>query len=95
MVLSMVRSNPQHTVGFLADERRLNVAATRARMHLAIVCDVATVGANPFIAGLLRATRISGISLKAALTADEATVPVTADEATVPVTADEATVTVE
>ena len=95
VVLSMVRSNPQHTVGFLADERRLNVAATRARMHLAIVCDVATVGANPFIAGLLRATRISGISLKAALTADEATVSVTADEATVPVTADEATVTVE
>lgn len=71
VVLSMVRSNEYHTVGFLADERRLNVAATRARMHLAIVCDVSTVGEDPFIAGLLRACRLSGVQMRATLTAGD------------------------
>jgi superfamily I DNA and/or RNA helicase len=33
-VLSLVRSNPQREVGFLAEYRRLNVAMTRAKRQL-------------------------------------------------------------
>jgi superfamily I DNA and/or RNA helicase len=53
IVLSLVRSNPRGEVGFLADERRLNVAVTRARRHAALIADSATVSAHPFLARLL------------------------------------------
>ena len=36
-------------VGFLAEPRRLNVAITRARRHLAIVADCDTLAADPFL----------------------------------------------
>lgn len=54
VVLSLVRSNASHTVGFLADDRRLNVAVTRAKRHCAIVCDSETVSSHAFLAGLVR-----------------------------------------
>ncbi|KAH8049374.1 ATP-dependent 5'-3' RNA helicase [Aureococcus anophagefferens] len=50
VVLSLTRSNEARAVGFLADERRLNVAVTRARRHVAVVCDADTVRSSPFIA---------------------------------------------
>jgi ATP-dependent RNA/DNA helicase IGHMBP2 len=53
VVISLVRSNPRGEVGFLADERRLNVAVTRARRHVAIIGDSATVAAHPFLAQLV------------------------------------------
>ena len=53
VVLSLTRSNPHRVVGFLADERRLNVAVTRARRHVCVVGDSDTVRASPFIAALL------------------------------------------
>jgi len=53
VVLSLVRSNRRKSIGFLADRRRLNVAVTRARRHLAIVCDPSTVRADPLLASLL------------------------------------------
>ena len=49
IVISMVRSNPEGNVGFLADNRRMNVAVTRARRHCAIICDTETVNHDPFL----------------------------------------------
>ncbi|XP_074601682.1 DNA-binding protein SMUBP-2-like [Brevipalpus obovatus] len=43
IVLSMVRSNNQGEVGFLQDMKRLNVATTRAKKHLAIIGDSSTI----------------------------------------------------
>lgn len=43
VILSLVRSNPQGEVGFLAEPRRLNVAITRAKRHVAVIADVETL----------------------------------------------------
>jgi predicted DNA helicase len=53
IVLSMVRSNDAGEVGFLSDRRRINVAITRARRHLAVIGDVATCSEDEFIGQLL------------------------------------------
>jgi superfamily I DNA and/or RNA helicase len=43
IIYSVVRSNAQHKIGFLQDERRLNVALSRARELLIIIGDPETV----------------------------------------------------
>jgi predicted DNA helicase len=48
VVLSLVRSNREREVGFLADTRRMNVALTRARRKLLVIGDSATLSAHPF-----------------------------------------------
>ncbi|NXH16726.1 SMBP2 protein, partial [Bucco capensis] len=53
VILSFVRSNRKGEVGFLAEERRINVAVTRARRHVAIICDTRTVSSQPFLQRLL------------------------------------------
>ncbi|GFS16911.1 DNA-binding protein SMUBP-2 [Elysia marginata] len=53
VVISMVRSNATGEVGFLSEKRRINVAVTRARRHLAVICDSDTVCNDPFIASLI------------------------------------------
>ncbi|KAJ0069990.1 hypothetical protein NL108_018485 [Boleophthalmus pectinirostris] len=53
VVLSLVRSNRKGEVGFLAENRRLNVAVTRARRHITVVCDSQTVQNDPFLKSLL------------------------------------------
>ncbi|KAG5839939.1 hypothetical protein ANANG_G00210620 [Anguilla anguilla] len=53
VVLSLVRSNRKGEVGFLAEDRRLNVAVTRARRHLAVVCDTQTIRQHAFLKTLL------------------------------------------
>ncbi|RXN00564.1 DNA-binding protein SMUBP-2 [Acipenser ruthenus] len=53
VVLSLVRSNRKGEVGFLAEDRRINVAVTRARRHLAVVCDSRTVRHHDFLKSLV------------------------------------------
>ena len=48
MVVSLVRSNAEGEIGFLADVRRMNVALTRARRKLVVVGDSATLAVLPF-----------------------------------------------
>ncbi|RWS25935.1 DNA-binding protein SMUBP-2-like protein [Leptotrombidium deliense] len=43
IILSLVRSNDRREVGFLSEYRRINVAVTRAKRHVAIICDSETV----------------------------------------------------
>ena len=43
VLFSMTRSNQNGNIGFLSDSRRLNVAITRARRHVAVFCDTKTV----------------------------------------------------
>lgn len=51
--ISLVRSNEMGEIGFLGDERRMNVAMTRARKKLVMVGDSATLGTNAFYSELL------------------------------------------
>lgn len=44
IILSLVRSNDKGEVGFLGEERRLNVAMTRPRRQLCVVGDTQTIG---------------------------------------------------
>ena len=48
VVVSLVRSNRDGEIGFLADVRRMNVALTRARRKLIVIGDSATVTSHPF-----------------------------------------------
>ena len=50
VVISLVRSNGEGEVGFLREERRLNVGMTRARRGLVVVGDGGCVGrGSPFL----------------------------------------------
>ena len=53
IVLSLVRSNKSKNIGFLVENRRLNVAVTRARRQLIVICDSSTVSGDPFIKKLI------------------------------------------
>ncbi len=44
--ISLVRSNETGQIGFLSDERRMNVAMTRAKMKLVVVGDSATIASK-------------------------------------------------
>ena len=61
IVMSMVRSNTRGETGFLKDARRINVAATRAKRHLAIVGDSSTLEHDAFIAALIAHARAKGV----------------------------------
>lgn len=53
VIISLVRSNGEGEIGFLADTRRMNVALTRARRKLIVIGDSATIAGHPFYADLL------------------------------------------
>jgi superfamily I DNA and/or RNA helicase len=48
VILSLVRSNMEGEMGFLADTRRMNVAMTRAKRKLFVIGDSSTLSAIPF-----------------------------------------------
>lgn len=48
VLVSLVRSNPDRQIGFLRDLRRMNVAITRARRHLFVVGDGATLSSDAY-----------------------------------------------
>ncbi len=54
VLISLVRSNEDQEVGFLKETRRLNVALTRARKHMTVVGDSATLSIHPFLQRLLQ-----------------------------------------
>jgi superfamily I DNA and/or RNA helicase len=60
VIVSLVRSNDQGEVGFLADVRRMNVAMTRARKKLVVIGDGATVSRHPFYEALIRHAEQAG-----------------------------------
>jgi len=47
IIISFVRANPEHNLGFLKDLRRLNVAITRAKRKLIIIAHGETLKAHP------------------------------------------------
>ena len=53
VVITLVRSNRTGEIGFLADERRMNVALTRARRKLIVIGDSSTLGRHEFYARLM------------------------------------------
>jgi ATP-dependent RNA/DNA helicase IGHMBP2 len=53
VLISLVRSNTEGDIGFLADVRRMNVALTRARRKLLVVGNSATLAVHPFYQGLV------------------------------------------
>lgn len=65
IIISMVRSNPKHEIGFLSNERRMNVAVTRAKRLCAIVCDSGTIGKNKFLKELADYFKKNGTSRSA------------------------------
>ena len=48
IIISLVRSNPNGEIGFLAETRRMNVALTRARRKLIVIGDSGTITTHPF-----------------------------------------------
>lgn len=51
--ISMTRSNPEGSIGFISDTRRMNVAMTRARKKLVVIGDSATLSRLPFYSGFI------------------------------------------
>ena len=54
MLISLTRSNEKGEIGFLSDERRMNVALTRAKRKLILIGDSSTLAQHPFFDSLLR-----------------------------------------
>lgn len=61
IVLSLVRSNDEGEIGFLKDYRRMNVAITRAKEHLFVIGDSATIGGDGFYNAFLSYVEQKGV----------------------------------
>ena len=62
IILSLVRSNGKKQIGFLEDTRRLTVALTRARRHLAIICNSRMAQGNKHLEEFIKYIKEVGIT---------------------------------
>ncbi len=53
IVINCVRSNETGSLGFLADERRVNVAITRAKHYLFVIGNSQTLEQHPLLGGFI------------------------------------------
>jgi len=60
IIVSLVRSNEEGSIGFLTDYRRMNVAMTRARKKLILIGDSATIGNDKFYSEFLEFVETDG-----------------------------------
>lgn len=60
ILITLVRSNSNSEIGFLADTRRMNVALTRAKRKLIVIGDSATLATNEFYANMIEYVEIIG-----------------------------------
>lgn len=58
--LSLVRSNDRGEIGFLKDQRRLNVGLTRAKRKLVVIGDSSTIGSNKLYQDLIEHVEKTG-----------------------------------
>eukprot|EP00007_Cunea_sp_BSH-02190019_P000869 CAMPEP_0174249110 /NCGR_PEP_ID=MMETSP0417-20130205/43415_1 /TAXON_ID=242541 /ORGANISM="Mayorella sp, Strain BSH-02190019" /LENGTH=1140 /DNA_ID=CAMNT_0015328979 /DNA_START=37 /DNA_END=3459 /DNA_ORIENTATION=+ len=61
IILSLVRSNEDREVGFLSEDRRTNVALTRARRHLCVIGNSNTLSSRPFLAEMVEYVQEYGL----------------------------------
>lgn len=61
IVVDLVRSNAEGALGFLNDTRRTNVALTRAKCCLVVVCDGSTLAKHPYYQALLARAEADGV----------------------------------
>ncbi|KAM9971323.1 hypothetical protein ACTFIW_011300 [Dictyostelium discoideum] len=63
IIISMVRSNTDapHKVGFLTEDRRTNVAITRARKHVVVVCDTDTISSHEPLKRIVDYFKLNGL----------------------------------
>ena len=60
VILSMVRSNESKNLGFLIEKRRLNVAVTRARRQLVLICNSRTLSKDEFLNSFIQYVKDNG-----------------------------------
>jgi superfamily I DNA and/or RNA helicase len=54
IIISTVRSNTNGEVGFLSESRRMNVAITRAKKHVCLICDSNCLKTNKFLSRMVQ-----------------------------------------
>jgi len=64
IIISLVRSNKNEEIGFLKDERRLNVAITRAKRKCIVVGDVKTISSYKVYSDLIEYIKKEGKYIK-------------------------------
>jgi senataxin len=58
VILSCVRSNLDSSIGFLSNANRMNVAISRVRQRLIIICDIGTLSSNANWCALFERSRV-------------------------------------
>ncbi|HIQ51603.1 MAG TPA: IGHMBP2 family helicase, partial [Nautiliaceae bacterium] len=64
IIISLVRSNKNEEIGFLKDERRLNVAITRAKRKCIVVGDTKTISYYKVYSDLIEYIKKEGEYIK-------------------------------